>query len=91
MESGNYEDVPDTDVMNYAPVGTILPWIPRPVKNESTNLTLPKGWQRCDGSIIPSPSIWAGQRTPDLNNEMRFLRNINKRRKNILSKFTTFY
>ena len=24
--------------------------------------------------MIPSPSVWAGQQTPDLNNEMRFLR-----------------
>ena len=29
---------------------------------------------RCDGGLIPPPSVWAGQRTPDLNNERRFLR-----------------
>ena len=34
----------------------------------------PAGWQRCDGSTILEPSIWAGERTPDLNNERRFLR-----------------
>ena len=34
----------------------------------------PAGWQRCDGSTILDPSIWAGERTPDLNNERRFLR-----------------
>ena len=35
---------------------------------------IPDGWQRCDGSVILEPSIWAGERTPDLNNERRFLR-----------------
>ena len=78
MESGNYNDVPDVDVMNYAPIGTILPWVPKPVSNGSvlTDAIVPTGWQRCDGSIIPAPSIWAGQKTPDLNNEkrLRFLR-----------------
>ena len=34
----------------------------------------PAGWQRCDGSTILDSSIWAGERTPDLNNERRFLR-----------------
>ena len=29
---------------------------------------------RCDGSAIPPPSIWAGESTPDLNGEKRFLR-----------------
>ena len=46
-----------------------------PVSNGSlTDAIVPTGWQRCDGSIIPAPSIWAGQKTPDLNNEKRFLR-----------------
>ena len=77
MESGNYEDVEQTEEMifNISPVGTILPWVPKPAKDDSvTDLTVPEGWQKCDGSIIPSPSIWAGQKTPDLNNEMRFVR-----------------
>ena len=77
MESGNYEDVEESQetIMNLSPVGTILPWVPKPVKDDSvTGLTIPDGWARCDGSIIPPPSIWAGKRTPDLNNEMRFLR-----------------
>ena len=29
---------------------------------------------RCDGSVIPQPSPWAGQRTPNINGENRFLR-----------------
>ena len=75
MESGTYDDVPETNVMNYAPIGTILPWVPKPEKNESvTSLDVPEGWQKCDGSLIPAPSVWAGQKTPDLNNERRFLR-----------------
>merc|ERR1719393_221637 len=75
IESGTYDDVTESDVMNYAPVGTILPWVPKPEKDDSvTSVDVPEGWQKCDGSIIPSPSIWAGQKTPDLNNEMRFLR-----------------
>ena len=35
---------------------------------------LPDGWVRCDGDTIPEPSVWAGQLTPDLNGEKRFLR-----------------
>ena len=35
---------------------------------------IPDGWVRCDGAIIPSGSIWAGQHTPDLNSARRFLR-----------------
>ena len=35
---------------------------------------LPSGWMRCDGSIIPSGSIWEGKRVPNLNGEKRFLR-----------------
>ena len=37
-------------------------------------MDLPAGWQRCDGSTIEHPSVWAGKLTPDLNNEKRFLR-----------------
>ena len=29
---------------------------------------------RCDGTVIPHGSIWEGKKTPDLNNERRFLR-----------------
>ena len=31
-------------------------------------------YSRCDGSKIPYPSIWAGQKTPNINGEKRFLR-----------------
>ena len=44
MESGNYEDVPETNITNYAPIGTILPWVPKPERNESVaGLTVPDG------------------------------------------------
>ena len=79
MESGNYEDVGESQeiFLNLSPVGTILPWVPKPIKDDSvTTLAVPEGWAKCDGSIIQAPSIWAGQRTPDLNNEMRFLRGL---------------
>ena len=29
---------------------------------------------RCDGSIIQAPSLWEGERTPNINGEERFLR-----------------
>ena len=77
MESGNYEDVGESQeiFLTLSPVGTILPWVPKPIKDDSvTTLAVPEGWAKCDGSIIQAPSTWAGQRTPDLNNEMRFLR-----------------
>ena len=43
-------------------------------RNDGETVDLPVGWQRCDGSTIEHPSPWAGQLTPDLNNEKRFLR-----------------
>ena len=39
-----------------------------------TNMMYAEGWVRCDGKTIPKPSVWAGQRTPNLNGEKRFLR-----------------
>ena len=41
---------------------------------EDEMVNLPEGWVRCDGSTIPEPSVWAGQLTPNLNGEKRFLR-----------------
>ena len=29
---------------------------------------------RCDGSVIQAPSLWEGERTPNINGEERFLR-----------------
>merc|ERR1712126_453467 len=56
MESGIYDDVDQTveDPLIYSPLGTILPWVPKPDKNESlTTVDVPEGWQKCDGSLIP--------------------------------------
>ena len=55
------------------PVGSIVAWVPRPSVGGDSTADLPEGWQRCDGSTIPQPSLWAGQLTPDLNSG-RFLR-----------------
>lgn len=57
------------------PNGTIIPWVNRPAQTRQIHLSqIPDGWQRCDGSVIPSPSQWEGQRTPNINGEKRFLR-----------------
>ena len=64
-------------VLNNAPVGSILAWVPSAFPgsyNSEVTLQIPSGWQKCDGSLINPPSVLAGQRTPDLNNEKRFLR-----------------
>ena len=62
------------DNLEMAPVGTIIAWVPKPTKGSSETVDIPDGWVKCDGSIIPKGSIWAGQLTPDLNNGRRFLR-----------------
>merc|ERR1719249_206066 len=62
--------------LHLAPIGTISAWVTKPSKDtrEDEMVSLPDGWVRCDGSSIPEPSVWAGQLTPDLNGEKRFLR-----------------
>merc|ERR1711962_90766 len=65
----------DMDNMNnLLPVGSIIAWVTKPTKYTSELASLPDGWVRCNGNIIPKPSIWAGNLTPDLNGEKRFLR-----------------
>jgi len=61
--------------LHLAPIGSIIAWTPRPaIGNETLTMKLPKGWVRCNGHVIPSPSPWAGIRTPNLNSDRRFLR-----------------
>jgi len=61
--------------LHLAPIGSIMAWTPRPaIGNETLAMKLPKGWVRCNGHVIPSPSPWAGIRTPNLNSDRRFLR-----------------
>ena len=78
MTSDSYEDVPQSDetVLSTtgSPVGTILAWTMKVETNGTETEDIPDGWMRCDGSVIPPPSVWAGQNTPDLNNHKRFLR-----------------
>ena len=57
-----------------APIGTITAWASKPTKDTRETVNLPEGWVRCSGEIIPEPSVWAGQLTPDLNGGRRFLR-----------------
>ena len=51
-----------------------MAWTPRPNLKETDYIELPAGWLRCNGQVIPKPSVWAGQRAPDLNSRHRFLR-----------------
>ena len=60
--------------VSMAPIGTIIAWTMKVDVNGTEANDIPAGWQRCDNSTILAPSIWAGQRTPDLNNGKRFLR-----------------
>merc|ERR1712126_563755 len=60
--------------MHVAPLGTITAWVNRPNLDGPHTENLPTGWIRCDGSVIPRPSPWAGQTTPNINGENRFLR-----------------
>merc|ERR1712126_729339 len=60
--------------MHVAPLGTITAWVNRPNIDGPLTENLPTGWIRCDGSVIPQPSPWAGQTTPNINGENRFLR-----------------
>jgi len=64
----------DVKNLKLAPLGTITAWVNRPAINAPHTENLPYGWMRCDGSIIPSPSPWAGQHIPNINGEKRFLR-----------------
>merc|ERR1719458_1270097 len=69
----------NADIINklhLAPIGTISAWVTKPTKEtrEDEMVSLPEGWVRCDGATIPEPSVWAGQLTPNLNGERRFLR-----------------
>merc|ERR1712126_132292 len=60
--------------MHVAPLGTITAWVNRPNIDGPLTQNHPTGWIRCDGSVIPQPSPWAGQKTPNINGENRFLR-----------------
>jgi hypothetical protein len=78
--NSNSEDIAENaDIitrLHLAPIGTISAWVTKPSKEtrEVEMVNLPEGWVRCDGSTIPEPSVWAGQLTPNLNGEKRFLR-----------------
>merc|ERR1712223_522083 len=56
------------------PIGSIVSWTLKPQVGANHTETLPEGWIRCDGGVIPEPSVWAGSHTPNLNGEKLFLR-----------------
>jgi len=71
---GNASSLADqVSKLHLAPIGSIVAWTPRS-SSDAPDISLPEGWIRCDGRVIPEPSIWAGKKTPDLNTESRFLR-----------------
>ena len=61
------------DLLQLSPIGSIVAWVPR-VDSGDPNENLPNGWIRCDGGVIPNPSIWEGCHTLDLNGKQKFLR-----------------
>ena len=78
MGTETYDDVSQSDELvlgtSVAPIGTILAWTMKVGPDGNQTEDIPAGWVRCDGSTIPPPSIWAGERTPNLNTAGRFLR-----------------
>lgn len=57
----------DLSALN-VPLGTIVPWIPRPDKDDETYLVEPSdNWVRCDGRGI-TVGPWKGHNTPNLVN-----------------------
>lgn len=57
------------DYLGFCPIGAILPFL----KSFGAGLTVPLGWQECDGSAITA-GTFAGSNTPDLNSTKSFLR-----------------
>jgi len=73
MATDTYTNVPQFEELSaVSPLGTILAWVPKPLDSADA-LELPAGWMFCDGSNI-TRGPWDGAKTPDLNNEGRFLR-----------------
>merc|ERR1712150_449865 len=62
----------DVERIKEMPIGSIVSWVLKPQNEAGHVQVLPEGWIRCDGSIIPEPSVWAGSHTPDLNGERLF-------------------
>jgi len=64
------------DLLSELPLGTIIPWVIKPSLETDDGLAadVPLGWVRCDGNVIPEPSVWHGSLTPNLNGEGLFMR-----------------
>ena len=49
-------------------MGTIVAWSPQMVCTGCFYVNVPRGWQRCDGTLITDEnSPWVGFHVPDLN------------------------
>jgi len=59
--------------LNLAPIGTIVAWSPKTHSEGENDVTLPSGWVMCSGIQI-TEGRWAGQTTPNINGDERFLR-----------------
>lgn len=71
--NSNKIEIMNNEILNYLPLGSIIPWTPYPDPNTDSPASIPSSWQLCDGSVI-NEGIWAGHKTPDINNSKRFLR-----------------
>merc|ERR1719414_1932424 len=78
MSPGGYDDLVqmDADSLASLPLGSIVSWVPKTEKSYDKDVSIPDGWQLCDGSPI-TKGMWNGLITPNLNNEKRFLRGSN--------------
>lgn len=61
------------DVEKVLPFGSIVAWVPHPLKGSTPEINLPYGWLPCDGSLI-TQGQWKNDKTPDINNAGYFLR-----------------
>ena len=57
--------------MQIVPLGTIIAWTPFP-EQSAQKVEIPQCWIACNGSMI-NEGIWKNKRTPDINNQNRYL------------------
>ena len=55
--NSNQIEIMNNDIINYLPLGSIIPWTPYPDLNTDNPSNLPVNWQLCDGSVI-NQGIW---------------------------------
>ena len=65
MDSDTYDDVKqseETDELTLAPLGSILPWVPKLNPSSGSPLPLPDGWMFCNGSDITKGKLVFNQK-----------------------------